>query len=250
MKIIWKVESRDGQNRFLRSRVVFTDGKNYYRGESSVLEPEGIDEGNVASLSGILIPHEHIFPLATNGITTVERNVAGSYYAKIPKTLGYDAKHADKIPARFLQEARILEVLSKNPHRNIVAYTGCIVEENRVVGLCLERCVETLYERTWLKRKEVDREKIIGSVRSGINHLHQLGFCHNDISLENIMFREDDSIVIVDFDSCQRMGDPLGTKRGTPYFSDESATLSSPGNDFYSLDKVEAYLRTGKLFPE
>lgn len=245
-----KVEARDEKNQFLCSYVVFTDGKNYYKGTTSLLEPEDINEGNVSTLNSVLIPHDHIFPLYTDCLTTVPvpPDDTDRYFVKKPKLLGYNANEADKIPTRVLAEAQVLEVLSKKPHPNIVAYFGCLVEDNRVVGLCLERCVDTLYELTWLKRKTVDREKVIEGVRSGICHLHQLGYSHNDISLGNIMFREDGSIVIVDFDSCQRSGDKLGSKKGTPDFSDEEATMSDPKNDFYSLSKVDAYLRTGKLF--
>lgn len=94
MKILVKVEVGNDEHRFLRSQVIYTDGKNYYLGKSSTLTPEEIDERNVASLSSILIPHQHIFPLATEGITTVERGVAGRYFVKKPDMLGYNAKEA------------------------------------------------------------------------------------------------------------------------------------------------------------
>lgn len=247
MKIIDKVECRDSNNQFLHSCVTFLDGKNYYKAESSVLEPEKIDESNIATLKSVLIPRRHIFPPSANNLTVVQPHLIATLYVKTPNVLGYNANNPDTIATRFLGEAQVLEVLSKSPHPNIVTYEGCIVEESLMVGLCLERCVDTLYERTWLKKKKVDNEKVIEDVRRGICHLHQVGCCHNDISLENIMFREDDSVVIVDFDSCQRIGDKLGSKKGTPGFWDESATISKQENDFFGLDKVKAYLQTGKL---
>ncbi|CDF33267.1 unnamed protein product [Chondrus crispus] len=249
MKILDKVEFRDECNQFQASYVTFHDGENYYKAQSSVLVPEKIDECNVATLSSVLIPQHHIFPLYDHNLSVSQSHIVETGYVKIPTLFHYNANEPDKIPARLLCEAQVLEALSKSPHPNVVRYMGCVVKENRVVGLCLERCVETLYQRTWLKREKVDNMKVVDSVRRGVSHLHQLGYCHNDISLENIMFREDDSITIVDFDSCQRTGDRLGSKKGTPGFCDEAATMSRPENDFYSLGKVEAYLRTGKLFP-
>jgi len=39
-------------------------------------------------------------------------------------------------------------------------------------------------------------------IASGVGHMHSLGLIHNDIDPSNIMITEDDSPVVIDFDSC------------------------------------------------
>ncbi|CDF37012.1 unnamed protein product [Chondrus crispus] len=84
--------------------------------------------------------------------------------------------------------------------------------------------------------------KWLEGVQEGILHLHSLRLCHNDINPSNIMISEENTAVIIDFDSCRPEGEPLGDKSGTEGWADSSATLSLPGNDQYSFERVRDFV--------
>ena len=47
-------------------------------------------------------------------------------------------------------------------------------------------------------------------ILKGIRHLHSLGLVHNDINPANIMLDNNGTAVLIDFDSCRRVGESLG----------------------------------------
>ncbi|KAI0559195.1 Protein kinase [Gracilaria domingensis] len=252
MEILCACDEVDPTNyKFIRANVTYRDSCNrFFIGKTSAVRSGKINAENVSSMivDPVLIPDEHIFPLYENGITIVSESDTEGRWLKIPNLVYYDPNgKTDKIPVTFLQEVKNLEEISKSPHPNIMKYYGCVVKDNRIVGICLEKCAETLYNRTWMRRQAVDKEAVMGSIRSAVQHLHSLGLCHNDVSLSNIMFREDDTVALIDFDSCRRNGEKMGHKRGAWDCCDVNATVSSFENDFYSMRKVNRYLETGQL---
>lgn len=88
------------------------------------------------------------------------------------------------------KEIETMEFLKKHPHPNIANYYGCVVQGSHITGICLERYVEDVYERVWLRKAcNVDVDSVISQIRSALVHIHGLGLCHNDVSPQNIMFR-------------------------------------------------------------
>jgi hypothetical protein len=56
----------------------------------------------------------------------------------------------------------------------------------------------------------------LDGILAGIHHLHSLGLVHNDITPSNIMFEGDGTPVLIDFDSCRKVGESLhGRMDGT-----------------------------------
>eukprot|EP00178_Gracilaria_changii_P005738 TRINITY_DN195_c0_g2_i1.p1 TRINITY_DN195_c0_g2~~TRINITY_DN195_c0_g2_i1.p1 ORF type:complete len:257 (-),score=33.06 TRINITY_DN195_c0_g2_i1:4604-5374(-) len=251
MEILIKVDRVDDDFQFVESAVTFRDASGkFFIGTSSSERSGRINEQNLSTviLNPVRIPEEHIFPLYEPGITVVSETDATGRWIKIPNLLMYDPQGKVKtIASTFLQEVKTLERLSKHPHPNIMKYYGCVVKGDRIVGICVEKCKETLYERTWIREQAVDRETVIENIRRAALHLHSLGFCHNDINISNVMFREDDSVALIDFDSCRQNGEILGSKKGTVGFSDQSVTTSTFENDMYGIRKVNEYLETGKI---
>ncbi|CDF77511.1 unnamed protein product [Chondrus crispus] len=143
----------------------------------------------------------------------------------------------------FLVEARACEVLRHSPHPNIAKFLGCRVQGNRITGFFYERCVDFMG-----LRQPVNVEKFIDDVRKGIEHLHSLGYCHNDICPFNIFVKKDGTATIIDFDSCRPVGETL-TKRGNGGFFDKEADAASKVNpvsafehDWYGLRKTKEWL--------
>ncbi|PYI01510.1 hypothetical protein BO78DRAFT_411418 [Aspergillus sclerotiicarbonarius CBS 121057] len=183
-------------------------------------------------------------------------------YIKSPNLLSYtDGCDVEK---RILREVSICEILRGNPHPNIAAYYGCQESGGRVSGLCFKRYTTTLLDRFnprhlnkegfRLRRREFvsdedgDRMKgIVDGIRDGITHLHSLGLVHNDINPANVMFDESgDGVVpvIIDFDSCRRIGESLSeteTKR-THQWHDPKVESAVEKNDLDAWEELRIWL--------
>ena len=79
-------------------------------------------------------------------------------------------------------------------------------------------------------------------MKRGVRHLHELNLVHNDLNPSNLMIDHDNVPRIIDFDSCQKTGQPLGYTRGTRGWSDEDAEFARWENDFSGLDMIRDYL--------
>ncbi|OAA67872.1 Protein kinase-like domain protein [Niveomyces insectorum RCEF 264] len=147
----------------------------------------------------------------------------------------------------LMQEARVLQQLSKRPHPNIVGYFGCRVRRGRVVGLVLERLTTSLGEYHNLDELKIDKDMFMTRLRLAVDHLHALGYAHNDINPNNIMIRNGQP-VLIDFDAARPFGAELG-KAGSPGWSpdneEDSWKVSSKDNDYYALNLLQERLEKG-----
>jgi serine/threonine protein kinase len=187
------------------------------------------------------------------------------FYVKTPDLFEY----AGPVEYLIRRDVEACELLRKHPHPNIAAYHGCLETRGRVSGLCFERYTSTLAEKVNPEhlnklhfvsngRPLVDQASMrqaLAGIREGIRHLHSLGLVHNDITPANIMLKEDDTWVIIDFDSCRTVGEALrsesgGTKRTYGWHDPEVATAVEK-NDLDALAELETWLfgdSTGFLF--
>lgn len=100
-----------------------------------------------------------------------------------------------------------------------------------------------------------DRCKFIaGGIARGLRHLHEkLGFCHNDISLENVLVRNDGTPVICDFGLAQVIGSAWDSDKHIsgklPYQAPEiysgTATVASGKMDVFSFGVALFVMLTG-----
>lgn len=140
-------------------------------------------------------------------------------YVKRPNLLDYGEK--ENCCTVLLQESEINEILRQHPHPNIAQYYGCVVENGRFGGLCLQGYSSTCKQRAERRASkgqdgsgepalsETEKRRLMQGIRDGVTHLHRLGLVHNDLNPSNIML-EDGVAVIIDFDSCRRQGEPMG----------------------------------------
>ncbi|KAI0104977.1 kinase-like domain-containing protein [Nemania sp. FL0031] len=140
----------------------------------------------------------------------------------------------------LIEEAKIYEKLRLHPHKNIARYYGCLVENGMFHALCIEKYAATLTDRQKDLSAE-DKKRIMEDIRSGVAHLHSLGFVHNDLNPTNIMLTDDGTAVVIDFDSCRPAGEPLGIKRATPLWEVDSE-YALPENDLQQVDQIERSL--------
>lgn len=231
---IW--EDVDGDLQFSHTMVIFREGDNYFHArynDRMML----LAQINPKVLETHQIPTEHLWPVYSKDLTLAPDPLPVNSYIKRPCMMQYAQNDPYGIPDLFIAEARIYEILKQHPHPNIAQYFGCVVRENRIMGLCLAKYHITLKDRLNGDRP-VPRD-ILNGIESGLKHLHELGLIHNDINPSNIMFKaNDDTPVVIDFDSCGREGDKL-LKAGTMGWSDESFDIAAVRNDYYGLKRIE-----------
>ena len=168
-----------------------------------------------------------------------ELDYEGAYFPKRRQLLllrSNDIYNLKVMKSNILFEVRVCEILKRSPHPNLASYLGCVVDHGRITGICYE-LVESSLEYV---AAPLDVEKYVADVRKGLEHLHSLGLSHNDISPSNILVREDNSAVIIDFDACLPVGEKLH-KWAPDGFARDSA-ISDPENDWFGLRMVEAWM--------
>lgn len=176
-------------------------------------------------------------------------------YVKTPSLFAYTGR--SDLEKQMLREVEACEVLRKQPHPNIAFYYGCQVTRGRVSGLCFKRYTSTLLEKVnpqnlnkfaFLSsgRPLVDdfiKASLIGILQA-IQHLHSLGLVHNDITPANIMFTEDGTPVLIDFDSCRLVGESLRdteTKRTHEWHNPDVKTALEK-NDLDAFTELTTWL--------
>jgi serine/threonine protein kinase len=146
------------------------------------------------------------------------------------------------VPKALLNEALVMEQVSKPPHPSIIEYHGCRVRRGRITAIVLERLDQTLsqYARTPAFHL-LDKGRFIEALESAVDFVHSLGLAHNDINPDNIMVK-DGMPVLIDFGSCQPFGKRLQSL-GTPGWYEELSFTSEKKHDTYALGKLRAWLQ-------
>jgi len=116
------------------------------------------------------------------------------------------ASHNDqvqRIQHQFKQEAKALALLD---HENIVD-GGEVISEHNTVYLVMTyvkgRQMDTMPRGLNRKGTVARTEKIARQLLSALEHIHERGFLHNDISPENIILGS--KPVMIDFGTCSRI---------------------------------------------
>lgn len=196
------------------------------------------------------VPDHEIYPRAPADTTVFvpSSEQADNAYIKRPKLETYSwFRDSTYLADKFLVEAQMLELTRLHPHPNIVQYKGCVLREGLVVGLALERHDQTLMS---IVNDANDRaspfsakiEQWLHDIESAVNHLHRLGFAHNDINPQNIMQSGSGGMVLIDLGSCTRLGETL-VEGGTDGFNEGFTDVSSKENDAIGQQQVEKWLR-------
>lgn len=237
-------DTNDGKIGFVCSVVVFGDNHNTFVARIAKCIPL---EGpiNLGQLEGVRVIPEKTFPKFDPCLSALAPDsLPLNCYRKRPSLVDYNEDGDNRCVGKLLlHEARVCEVLKNSPHANVCKYYGCIVQEGRIVGLCFEKLDETLYEKLRRKNQNLNVAQCLEGIQKGLEHIHSLGFCHNDVNPANIMFRRDGSPVITDFDSCEPIGAKLSLNSGTPDWCHERREISEERNDFYGLELIQKYIK-------
>ncbi|KAI9781240.1 MAG: hypothetical protein M1816_002423 [Peltula sp. TS41687] len=223
---------------FSHTKVILKDEDQYFYAitKSRKVDPSALDP--------VPIRTSRIWPSFRKGLTRAPEPLPTGCYVKRPNLLDYgDTEASSNISSLILHEAWICEILRHHPHPNIARYLGCAVDvQGRITGLCFARYTKRLFESARENNLPRDRESFLTQIESGIRHLHGLGLVHNDINPFNVMMDADDRPVIIDFDSCQRVGGKLGLKAGTIGWSNDKAQVTEFSSDYHGLSLIRDFL--------
>jgi serine/threonine-protein kinase PpkA len=158
-----------------------------------------------------------------------------------------------RITKRFIKEAK---TAAKLEHSNIVSIYD-VGKQGTLNYFAMEYLQENLKDRVKQAGAFKPREalSIVKDVAKALSYAHQKGFVHRDIKPDNIMFRKDGVVVLVDFGIVKAVDETTkltrtGMSVGTPqYMSPEQikARKVDGRSDIYSLGIVLFELLTGKL---
>lgn len=251
-KLVRQAEIYDGQcsdMRYQHTSVVYTDGEQLFSARTSLRLGE--TKECLSELHGHPIPKERIYPKAEGeNFTWMTEETSKSCYVKYPGVLDWEKEKdstSDPWKDLLLREARFGEILGRSPHPNVATYLGCVRDDRWILGVCFAKCKKNLWDRiivdkdTSLARPDL-LEAVLAGIRNGIEHIHSLGYCHNDVNATNIMFDDNNTPIIIDFETCCPEGEELTLKRGMVGWYDESSKHSCRKNDYYGLQKIEEFI--------
>jgi serine/threonine protein kinase len=242
---------------FQRTVVVYNYGGSIYRAYSRkrYTEPQDIQFSDLYGTNKIR--SALVFPEFQDSFTKAEDPGPhrSSWFLKKPSLSPYTPRYPTLIKETWIEEVKICEILKKHPHPNIAQYHGCaVMEDGTIRGIYFTRYDETLMERinplrrskmeSTYERRGADQDQVerwVERIKRGIRHLHSLGIVHNDVNPANIMFYDDEP-VIIDFDSSRPTGYDLSLVKRTYGWHDERVMEALPSNDLNALEEIKSWL--------
>ena len=168
------------------------------------------------------------------------------------KVLSKDLDGDKSFSERFIREARIVANLS---HQNIITVYDVGVH-NQFHYIAMEYLPgETLDDKI---KKKLSINQVLGitkQIATALDFAHKKGIVHRDVKPDNILFREDGTAVLTDFDIARSAKSETkmtatGTVIGTPHhMSPEQAQGQEigPWSDLYSLGIVLFEMLSGEV---
>lgn len=232
---------------------IFDNTQAFYFGEiNSPMTDISIDQLNAALHR---VPDASLYPpwppSGLNLRKAQEENLVGKYVKlcdpawekyRYLKREGMEAQMFNSLIA----EAEALEELSQHPHPNIIGYYGCRVTRGFFTGLVLDEHPRDLETHFQDELTIPDQEAFMTSLESAIQHLHGLGWAHNDLTPSNILVSEAGEPILIDFEGCQKVGTKLKHIRGTRGWiegSMEDYDTSEAKHDIDALGKIRRWLK-------
>lgn len=241
----------DGGIKFIYTKVLFRrDGVIYCAKSPNKRVDSAVGADNLSDVRPI--PPQAYRPLLPPGCTIALGS--SDCYIKQPNLISFEG--GVTLANLVLKELTACEVIRKHPHPNIATYYGCIASEGRVAGLCFKQYPENLMGKinpghfnksTFILSEEcIAARKMatryLSGIKEGIQHLHALGIIHNDLNPANVMITEDDTPVIIDFDTSSTPGTLLDQVKRTYGWFDPGVRVSQESNDLDALEELRVWL--------
>ncbi len=124
------------------------------------------------------LPDEEIYPEFPSGgeLSAAPDQLASHHYLKRPRLFTYDEYKADDvvyiIPTLLLEEAHVLEIISKQPRPGIVGFHGCRVRRGFITGPVLDRHASDLKQYVRDRTGAIEKEPFMAALTSAARHIH------------------------------------------------------------------------------
>ncbi|MDH3978615.1 MAG: protein kinase [Gammaproteobacteria bacterium] len=158
---------------------------------------------------------------------------------------------SEKAFDRFLQE---YELIARIDHPNIVSIFDLGIADDHAY-IAMEYCGNGSLKRRIKQGMESSRAFLLmRQIASALGELHKAGITHRDLKPTNIMFRDDESLVLIDFGLAKQAhlnAEITGTGEifGTPYYMSpeqgRAGEVDTRG-DIYSLGIIFYEMLTGQ----
>ncbi|KAK7040989.1 hypothetical protein R3P38DRAFT_3260804 [Favolaschia claudopus] len=217
------LDTEDGKLEFAFVKIIWQKDGNFYFTKHSSPSAQDCPVDDLF-VGATLIPREYYTTDPLPQLTRATRPPdAPEFYVKKPHGNG-----GNTAAQNLAHEAQICNVLMKHPHPNICNYYGYIAShtDGRMEALLFDRHGSDL-RKTVRDKLEVNVDVVVAGISAGIQHLHSLGYVHNDINPSNVVLRP----------SIGTSGKKMGTTGWT-----NNAPVSKPENDWYGLEKVKQWL--------
>jgi hypothetical protein len=158
----------DGDLVFSHTKIILRNGAQYYYAITS-RRYHSSSEVNSFELNPIPISASKIWPLFPKYLTQAPEPLPQDCYVKRPSLLYHgDTEASTELSSLLLNEAEVYEVLRAYPHPNIAQYLGCIVENDRITGLCFVKYGMNLSERVTKGSRPFDTDLFLRGIQEGI----------------------------------------------------------------------------------
>lgn len=229
---VWSTETDE----FKCSRFTYFDSTDHaWIGQKDNVRKYDLDIQDLNS-SLKIVPDEKAFPKAPEHITRAITTDPITCYVKRPQTYALlNEDYAPYVPQMLMEEVETLEFLKDHPHPNIVLYHGCKVLRGYITGIVLQRHPKVLSHRFYDDdATDFDICAFERQLRAAVEHIHDLGFAHNDLNPSNIALNERDEAIVIDWGSSKRFGERL-ISAGTLEWIDEAFEVSNKVGFFGGL---------------
>jgi len=236
-------EYEDNTTGFLRTSFAFVDGEHaVWYGQIDNVRRHDMTIEDMRRVMHRL-PDDILYPEVISGLTILpDADAVKKCYIKGPELFALeDPEMNSKLPKLLIKEAQILELLKPHGHKDLAKYHGCVSKRGRIVGIALDRHSILLPYRLKQDPRDLDIAACMDGLRAGVEHLHSLGFAHNNLKPSTIALDAADQPVILDFEACRRFGEPLLNGRRRRW-NDEDCRASDRHHDISALLEIESWL--------
>lgn len=212
------------------------------------VDPDRVSPNHLPSLKG----YEFLKRIAINDLSAVylvrhkrsDETMIVKVFREVPDFGGEAAFD------RFLQE---FELIAKLDHPNIIKIFDLGVGDDHAY-IAMEYCSRgSLKARISRGMKPDDAFAMMRLIASALGELHRAGVTHRDLKPTNVMFRQDDSLALIDFGLAKKaalQAEITGTGEifGTPYYMSPEQGQANPVDartDIYSLGVIFFEMLTG-----
>ncbi|KAJ7214833.1 hypothetical protein GGX14DRAFT_443241 [Mycena pura] len=251
-RIVCESEEFTANDQFKFCRLLFEQGGDYYtckdEGRNGSFTPERLRQ---LFDSSHLVPHSYYrTPLPIPFPCTTVEALSSHFYLKVVEPYAYEPAtdaRSTTMADHQLRELKVCEMLRENPHHNICVYHGYLpsVGQNYLGGLCFDRHEMTLQDA--VEQKIQFPSDFLDGLEDALKHLHSLGYAHNDINPNNVMLSQSGDLIVVDFDSCQPLGE--GLEKGPTPDWEYPGDISVTNNDLWALEKMREWIVKNTVRP-